>query len=192
MDLFAFDDDYVRRLREGDRETEEHYERYFKPFLTLRLRRRRVPHSDIEEIIQTTHLRVFKELRTGGGIRDGHAFGGWVLTTCTHIAQEIERKRRETVEVDENDFESGDDALRELITNETKAFVRRVLQSLAEEDKRDADILRDLYFKEHDKDEICRKFGVDRAYLRVLVHRALKKFREEYERLMKRNPPSRH
>ena len=29
MDFFTFDDEYVRRLREGDPCTEEHYEHYF-------------------------------------------------------------------------------------------------------------------------------------------------------------------
>lgn len=182
MDFFAFDDEYVRRLREGDRWTEEHYVHYFKPLLTVRLLRRGTPSSEIPDIIQTTHLRVFNELRNGKGIRDGHAFGGWVLTVCTHVAQEMERKRHETVEIVDDQFQSEeDDALRELITKETIARVRRTLQSLGKKDKRDADILREVYLKERDKDQICRKHGVDRAYLRVLVHRAIKKFRDEYD-----------
>lgn len=181
MELFAFDDDYVRRLREGDRVTEEHYVQYFKLPLTLKLRRRRLSPDDIDDIIQITHLRVFDKLRNGTGIRDGHAFGGWVHTICTHVAQEYERKRRETVELNE-DWPSGDySALRELLDKETEARVRRALRALAREDARGADILRDLYLEDLDKDEICRKYGVDRNYLRVLLYRALKKFREEYD-----------
>jgi RNA polymerase sigma-70 factor (ECF subfamily) len=181
MDFFAFDDEYVRRLREGDRETEEHYVQYFQLPLTLRLRRRGTPSSEIPDVIQTTHVRVFNELRNGKGIRDSHAFGKWVITFCTHVAQELERKRRETVElVDEFESEE-DDALRELITKDTKARVRRTLQSLARTDKRSAEILRDVFLKESDKDEICRKYGVERGYLRVLVHRALRRFRDEYD-----------
>lgn len=181
MELFAFDDDYVRRLREGDRETAEHYVGYFKLLLTLLLQRRRVPVEDREDIIQITHLRVLNELRNGKGIRDGHAFGGWVHTICTHVAQEFERKRRETVEIDEELESKDESALRQLLTKETKVRVRRALQSLAGKEKRDAQILRELFFEDWDKDEICRKHGVDRAYLRVLVHRALKKFRDEYD-----------
>ena len=29
-----------------------------------------------------------------------------------------------------------------------------------------------MFLEERSKDEICREFGVDREYLRVLVHRA--------------------
>jgi RNA polymerase sigma-70 factor (ECF subfamily) len=180
MDLFAFDDEYVRRLRDGDPETEEHYVHYFKLPLTLKLRRRGLSPSDIEDVIQITHLRVFEKLRHGEGIRDGHAFGGWVYTICTHVAQEYERKHRQTSELDEELPSEAEGALRELISKETKLRVRRALRSLAKDDQRDADILRDLYFKDLDKDEICGKHGVDRNYLRVLIHRALKKFREEY------------
>jgi RNA polymerase sigma-70 factor (ECF subfamily) len=181
MELFAFDDDYVRRLREGDRVTEEHYVQYFKLPLTLKLRRRRLSQDDIDDIIQITHLRVFDKLRNGKGIRDGHAFGGWVHTICTHVAQEHERKRRETVPVDDQRASEEVDALRALITRETTARVRRVLRALAEEDPRAANILRDLYLEELIKDEICRKHGVDRDYLRVLLYRASKKFRDEYD-----------
>jgi RNA polymerase sigma factor (sigma-70 family) len=181
MDLFAFDDEYVRRLRDGDPETVEHYLHYFKLPLTHKLRRRRALQiDDIKDIIQSTHLKVFQQLHSKDGIRDSHAFGALVHTTCTHVAQEFERKHRQTFEL-KDEFESRDeDALRELITKETNRRVRFALLSLAKEDKRDADILSDLYFKDLDKDEICRSYGVDRNYLRVLLHRALKKFRDEY------------
>jgi RNA polymerase sigma-70 factor (ECF subfamily) len=181
MDLFAFDDDYVRRLRDGDPDTVEHYVRYFKVPLTVKLRRRRLQNSDIEDIIQITHVRVFQQLQSEEGIRDGHGFGAWVHTACTHVAQEFERKRHETVELDAELQSKDEGALREFITKETRLRVRRVLQSLARKDKRDAEILRDLYLKELEKDEICRQYGVDRNYLRVLLYRALKKFRDEYD-----------
>ena len=42
-------------------------------------------------------------------------------------------------------------------------------------------ILRDLFMKDMDKDEVCEQHGVSRDYLRVLVHRALQKFRRKYE-----------
>jgi DNA-directed RNA polymerase specialized sigma24 family protein len=183
MDLFAFDDEYVRRLRDGDPETVQHYLDYFKLPLTHKLRRRRALQiDDIKDIIQSTHLKVFQQLHSKEGIRDSHAFGALVHTTCTHVAQEYERKHRQTFELKDEFVSRDEDALRELITKETKLRVRRVLQSLAAgKDKRDAEILRDLYIKELEKDEICRKHGVDRNYLRVLIHRALKKFREEYD-----------
>ena len=37
MELYAFDDDYVARLRAGDRFTEEHFLRYFNELLQIKL-----------------------------------------------------------------------------------------------------------------------------------------------------------
>jgi RNA polymerase sigma-70 factor (ECF subfamily) len=178
MDLFAFDDDYVRRLREGDRWTEEHYVNYFTPLLTSKLRGNVSP-NDIEDVIQDTLMRVLNELKNGKGIRDGHAFGAYVLRFCNNIKHEHLRGNRPTVEL-KDVYRSEDDALRDLITKEKIKRVRLTLLWLAKGNKRDAAILRDLFFNDCEKDAVCQKYGVDRDYLRVLVHRALKKFREKY------------
>ena len=188
MDFFAFDDEYVRRLRGGDRWTEEHYFRYFKLFLTLKLRGRGVAPGEVDDVIQEVHSRVFKELRGEGGPRDGHKFGAYVNSICNHVVQESARKQRDTREL-EDVFPSEDDALRDLITRETETRVHRTLASLGE---RDAGILRSVFIQEGDKDDICRRFGVTRDYLRVLVHRALEKFRDEYDQPVKRIRDSDH
>jgi RNA polymerase sigma-70 factor, ECF subfamily len=57
--------------------------------------------------------------------------------------------------------------------------VRRVLQTLP---PRDADLLRAVFLEEGDKDEVCARFGVERDYLRVLLHRAKEKFKTNYLR----------
>lgn len=180
MDFFAFDDDYVRRLREGDRWMEEHYFRYFKLFLTLKLRGRGVPAVDVDDLIQEVHFRVFKELRSDRGPRDGHKFGAYVNAICHHVLQESARKHRDTKDLDEN-FASDDDTLRDLITKETEERVHRTLELVERENRRDADILRRVFIQEGDKDEICHRFDVTRDYLRVLVHRALEKFWRKFD-----------
>jgi hypothetical protein len=42
---------------------------------------------------------------------------------------------------------------------------------------RDPDLLRAVLLEQKDKDAVCRAIGVDRDYLRVLLHRAKDKFR---------------
>jgi RNA polymerase sigma-70 factor (ECF subfamily) len=61
-----------------------------------------------------------------------------------------------------------------LITQQTVGVVRKILVQLP---KRDQAILREIFWLETDKEEVCQKFGVGRDYLRVLVHRAKGKFR---------------
>jgi RNA polymerase sigma-70 factor (ECF subfamily) len=42
--------------------------------------------------------------------------------------------------------------------------------------------LRAVFLDERDKDEICTELGVDRDYLRVLLHRAKASFRVMYSK----------
>jgi len=46
---------------------------------------------------------------------------------------------------------------------------------------RDRDLLHAIFLEEKGKDEICRDFGVDREYLRVLLHRAKERFRSSFK-----------
>jgi RNA polymerase sigma-70 factor (ECF subfamily) len=62
----------------------------------------------------------------------------------------------------------------EVVTHERKELVRTVLDELPEKDQR---ILRAVFLEDVDKAEVCKRFDVNRDYLRVLVHRAKIRFR---------------
>jgi RNA polymerase sigma-70 factor, ECF subfamily len=182
MDFFAFDDDYVRRLREGDRVTEEHFTEYFGQLLKLKLRRRLRSSSDIDDVIQEVYLRVLKGLREGDGVRDGRKLGAYVLGVCNHVVQEFERKRHDHSDINDEPIPSPqDDPFEDFRTKRNKELAIEMLAWLKRENKRDAGIMLDLFIKELDKEKVCRDWGITRDYLRVVVHRALKKFREKYD-----------
>ena len=61
--------------------------------------------------------------------------------------------------------------------DEDRARVRTVMESLPDKEKQ---LLHWLFFEEVDKDEVCRRLGIDRNYLRVLLHRAKLRFRAEF------------
>ena len=63
-----------------------------------------------------------------------------------------------------------------LVTEDRKRQVRQVLEELPAKDR---ELLCMLFYEETDKNEICRRFSVDREYLRVLVHRAQARFRKK-------------
>jgi len=58
-----------------------------------------------------------------------------------------------------------------------KDKVREILLDLA---PRDRALLNAVFFDERDRDEVCLEFGVDRDYLRVLLHRAKQSSKTEY------------
>jgi RNA polymerase sigma-70 factor (ECF subfamily) len=55
--------------------------------------------------------------------------------------------------------------------------------------ERDRRLLREVFLEERDKDEVCRDFGVDRDYLRVLLHRAKQSFKSMYLKNIAARPP---
>jgi RNA polymerase sigma-70 factor (ECF subfamily) len=79
--------------------------------------------------------------------------------------------RVETLEDDaaEQLVETRPNALSLVISDDMRELVRDVLDGLNE---RDRGLLRAVFLEDRDKDEVCKELGVDRDYLRVLLHRA--------------------
>jgi RNA polymerase sigma-70 factor (ECF subfamily) len=182
MDFFTFDDDYVRRLRARDARTEEHFAKYCRDMLPIILRKYVRSTNDMDDVVQETSIRVLeKVLSPDGGLRDNTKFGAFLAITGRNVALERARKRGRTEPFDDHrdDRADGeDDALTKLITAERKLQVRRVLNRLS---PRDVAILRALFFDQRNKDELCRKEGISRSYLRVLLHRALEHFGKKFD-----------
>lgn len=180
MDLYSFDDDYLRRLCADDGATKHHFVDYFNGAMLLKLSRRVRSFADLEDIRQEVFLRVFSKVCGPDGLREGAKLGAYVNTFCNHVHSEFYRKEGRTESLP-NDFDSaGDDVSAEdaLVTAEARARVQSVLSEM---ETRDADLLRAVFLQERDKDDICREFGVDREYLRVLLFRARDKFRNRYQ-----------
>lgn len=177
MRLFSFDDDYVRRLREGDRETEAHFHTYFRDLLYAKLRRRLSSPQAIDDIRQEVFTRTIERL---GQLEDGRKLGAFVNTICNNVLLEYYRQDHRVLSVDEQpDLAASGDLDNAMDVVQSRARIRRVLETL---EPREAEILRAVFLEEADKQAVCERFGVDRQYLRVLLHRAKAKFRAAYLR----------
>ncbi len=76
-----------------------------------------------------------------------------------------------------------------VVLDEERAAVRKILATLPPKERQ---LLEWLFFEERDKDEICRTLGIDRSYLRVLLHRAKQRFKARVRRrheTVRRLPP---
>jgi RNA polymerase sigma-70 factor, ECF subfamily len=182
LELQGFDAAYLERLRRGHPETERQFAAYFGQLVIIKLRSRLRSWSLIEDIRQETLLRVLKAVQAPVGIREPERLGAFVNSVCNNVVLEFlraETKHRATP--DEPDSRPGapgpTDPESSLVSEERKELVRRILAELPERDRR---ILSALFLEDRDKDEICAQFGVDRDYLRVLLHRAKGHFRAHY------------
>jgi RNA polymerase sigma-70 factor (ECF subfamily) len=181
LQLHAFDAGYVDNLCAGDRQTQEHFVGYFTELLQLKLRSRlQSPHA-IEDVRQETFARVFSVLRKDGGLRQPERLGAFVNMVCNHVLSEHYRSTNgsESLDVEGRPElpDKGANALEIVTALQIKDKVREILLDL---EPRDRSLLKAVFLDERDRDEVCRAFGVDRDYLRVLLHRAKQEFKSEY------------
>ena len=182
MEFFTFDNAYVERLREGDPSTEQHFVAYFGQLLHIKLRSRPLTSDKVEDLRQETFIRVIAALHREGGVRQPERFGAFVNSICNNVLLEYYRSSAKNQPMEDAHMDIPDKVLNlegMLVTKESAEHVRRILDGMP---KRDRDLLRAIFLEEKEKDAICRELGVDREYLRVLVHRAKDKFKALYEK----------
>jgi RNA polymerase sigma-70 factor (ECF subfamily) len=186
----TFDEAYVERLRDGDFRTQEHFVAYFSELIQLKLRSRLHSPQAIEDVRQETFARVFAALRREGKIRQPDRLGAFVNSLCNNVLLEYYRaSQRDTSLEDEEDqdFPAKDvDIFGSVAAKQMGEKVRAILDELPERDRR---LLREIFLEERDKDDVCRDFGVDRDYLRVLLHRAKQSFKSLYLKSVEARPP---
>jgi RNA polymerase sigma-70 factor (ECF subfamily) len=189
LEFQSFDESYVERLRTGDFRTQEHFVAYFNELIQLKLRSRLQSPQAIEDVRQETYTRVFAALR-GGKIRQPERLGAFVNSMCNNVLLEQYRasSRHSSLEDEEQkDFPALTvDVLGTIAAKQMGEKVRSILEEMPEKDRR---LLREVFLEERDKDEVCRDFGVDRDYLRVLLHRAKQSFKSLYLKNMATRPP---
>ena len=180
MELFTFDEEYLARLQSGDALAEWHFVTYFSQILLVKLRARRLQPADIDDARQETITRALLAVRTQGAVRQAERLGPFVNSICNNVLMETDRKRKKTPTADEDYPEVADTALnpeQELVNKETCQLVRQILDGMPEKDAR---VLRAVFLQEKERDEVCEEFGVDREYVRVLLHRAKERFKIAY------------
>jgi RNA polymerase sigma-70 factor (ECF subfamily) len=190
LQFYSFNAGYVASLCAGDKLVQEHFVGYFTELLHLKLRTRLQSPQAIEDISQETFARVLSVVRKDGGLREPERLGAFVNTVCNHVLFEHYRSTGRSESLDEEGRPElpakGADALEIAAAGQIKDKVREILLDL---DPRDRSLLQAVFIDERDRDQVCREFGVDRDYLRVLLHRAKQEFKTEYVKRMGNQMP---
>jgi RNA polymerase sigma-70 factor, ECF subfamily len=179
VDLFSFDDEYLRRLRANESEIVDHFVAYFSQLLKIKLRSRRLPPDRIEDIQQETFARVLKALQTENGVRHSERLGAFVNSVCNFVIKEDQRDKLKNQTPGEDQTDPPDkspDIEDRAINAEIMKGIREHILGLP---RREQSVIRMVFFEEREKDEVCRELKVDRDYLRVLLHRAIEHLRKK-------------
>ncbi len=189
MDFCSFDSEYLERLLARDREIERHFHAYFSELILIKLRARQYLQYAIEDIRQETVLRVFQAIRRGG-IRDAQRIGAFVNSVCNHVMLEYGRAGARHGLPDGAGPDPADeraDSESALMARQEQAEVRSILAKMSDQNRQ---LLSAVFLEERSSEEICRQFGVDQNYLRVLLFRARTQFRQllEKQRIVRKLP----
>jgi RNA polymerase sigma-70 factor (ECF subfamily) len=172
-----FDESYLAALKERDTDAENRLVSHFSRTIQLKLRAQLRSPELIQDAFQETFLRVLSYFRSGKTLDEPNRLPAFVHATCHNIALELLRSHTRHDQLPENQPERADAGLdpeSQLVTQERKALVRRLLEELSEKDRQ---LLRRVFLDEEDKDSVCHEFHVDRGYLRVLLYRARQRFK---------------
>ena len=185
-----FDESYLRALKGRDEAAESQLINSLGPRIRMVLRSHMKSWDRAADAYQETFLRVFTYLRSDKTLDSPGSLPGFVLAVSRNVAFEHLRACYRQDQFPEDMAEPTDmtpGPEDRFVTEERKLIVRRVLNELS---KRDRDLLC-LLLAEEDPDKLCRDFGVDRGYLRVLLYRARLRFRKVLERHRGRTAPGR-
>jgi len=185
----SFDESYLSRLRSGDFRTQEHFSAYFSALIKIKLGSRLKSPEAVEDVRQETFARFFIALRDGK-IHQPDRVGSFVNSICNNVLLEHYRSATRNTSLDDEEEKNfpavNVDLLGAFSAKEREKKVREILENLSERDRR---LLREVFLEERDKDQVCRDFGVDREYLRVLLHRAKQAFKSSYLKHSGEKPP---
>ena len=178
LEFSSFDGDYVRRLTEGDAATERHFVSYFSPLLLIKLKQRLRSREHLEDLRRGVFLRVLGSLRQGSGLQHPECLGAYVHSICNNVVLEYLDGKSKSEQGDERVEEQRDPGACvewELVNEEQSRQIRSLIDGMTPKDRV---LIRAIFLEERDKDAVCREHGVGRDSLRVLLHRAKKRFRQ--------------
>lgn len=171
-----FDEAYIRSLQNQDSETENHLIAYFSRAIQVKLSARLRYQDLVEDVLQETFKRLFTHFRSGKSLNNPASLPAFVHVVCHNVMLEMLRFHKRHEHFEENTpepFDPGPDPEAQMVSSERREGVRKLLERLPGKDQ---ELLQRL-LEGQDRDAVCKALRVDRDYLRVLLHRAIKQYK---------------
>ena len=179
----SLDSELVASIRQGESPAETAlYQKYSSRVYFLALSELH-SREDAEDIRAETFLRVLQALRRDH-LRSPDSLGSFIVGTALNVIREQVRQKYKTQSLDETEANlTGYCSLESaFIDSEASRAIEETARRLK---PREREFLRMHYYEEMSKEEIARALGVKEERLRLIKSRALKRFREIYNKLTK-------
>lgn len=132
-----------------------------------------------EDVLSATFMKAFANLKKYQS--RGFCFGSWLYRIATNNLMDYYR-RNKTLEVSldevENSFVDGENQSEMIEKKQQRAAIEKVFLRLPERYK---EILQLRYFAELEIEEIAETLKISKVHASVLIHRALKCFKDKYK-----------
>jgi RNA polymerase sigma factor (sigma-70 family) len=179
--LASTDDDLVARIQNGQTESEAAlYAKYSAKVYYVALRGSKSSH-DAEDIRSETFLRVIQAIR-GNQLRSKASLPAFILGVTRNVMNELYARRRagaNDVPADGIDLPvASHEQL--FLDREARAAVRETIQQLR---PRERAVLRMHFYDELPTPEVASRVRIAPERVRLVKSRALKHFRQVYDRL---------
>jgi|SRR5687768_425742 len=173
--------DLASSVQQGDKLAEDAlYEKYSDRLYFLALSELH-SREDAEDVRAETFIRVLLALRQGK-LRKAESLPSFIVGIALNVIREWRRQRfgTESLTDREGDVSGGASPEAAFLDQEVSRSIEEVAKQMK---PRERDFLRMYYYEELPKQEIARALGIKEDRLRLIKSRALKKFRETYQKL---------
>jgi RNA polymerase sigma-70 factor (ECF subfamily) len=172
----------VEEIRRGDGSAEAAlFEKYARRVYYLALSELR-SREDAEDVRTETFLRVLQAIRQDR-LRSPEALASFVLGIANNVIREFVRQRTRTEPLTADTIESAADPNSPFLDPIAQRTIEQVTRRLK---PREQAFLTMYFYEELSKEEIASRLGIDEDRVRLIKSRALKSFRDIYERLTKK------
>ena len=179
-DEFPFDAEYLHRLRDRDPATLTHFSDLFYTPIRNKIRHK-IALGLADDLVQDVFVVVLARIDAGEP-QDAQKLPAYVFGICHKVLLRAWDKRRRTKPVD-LDLSILPDAQERadtgLINKLNRHLVRGIMEKMA---ARDRDALHREFFLQQQRSDASREMGVTQDNLRLILCRALKRFRSDWDK----------
>jgi len=170
----------VTQAQEGDQSAfEELYHTYVKAM--HRYVYYRVPSEDRSDLVSEIFLRVWHKLNHFSGGTEAQ-FKGWMYTIAHNLIVDLFRKSKKNVSLDEAEFLvcSDPDKSPEVLTKQ-QLQLETIALHMKSLPVKQQEVITLRFFQDLPYEEIAHALGTSEGNVRIILHRALKKLKDEIE-----------